>query len=94
MPAIYRVSLVQGSHEPVVKALRRDIEQATGELKNAMDAKHYGFVLLVDSPAKLQVLNAAIDRSTLRNAATIRVELSATAKTLATYLRRLKKKEP
>jgi hypothetical protein len=91
MPAIYRVSLVQGSHEPVIKVLRRDVEKATGGLEHAIAARHYGFVLLVDSHSKQRVLESAVLRSGLRDVAEIRVELAATAKSIAAYLRGLRK---
>lgn len=89
--AVFRVSLVQGGHEPVIKILQRDIASATGELRSALTSRQGGFVLLVDTATKQKSLDAAVERSGLREEAMVRVELSATAKSIAAYLRGQKK---
>jgi hypothetical protein len=89
--SVCRVSLVQGNHESVLKSLGRDIETASGELKDAIFGRQYGFVLLVESPSKQRVLGAVIERSGLRDIASIRVEVTATTQTIAAYLRGLRK---
>jgi hypothetical protein len=71
----------------VLKSLRRDIENASGELMNAIAGRQYGFVLLVESPSKQKVLDALVERSGVRELASVRVGLAATTKTIAAYLR-------
>lgn len=90
-PTIQRVSLVQGSHEPVIKVLRQEIQTAKDQLRLAIEAGQYGFVLLTESGPKQKSVDAAIERSGLRETATISVEPTATTKSLAGYLRGLRK---
>lgn len=84
----WRVMLVQGNHEPALKALKQELASLPSELQNAIEAHQYGFVLLVDSVVKQGVIEAAAQRSGLRDFALVRVDLSATANTLADYLRK------
>ncbi|MFO0915944.1 MAG: hypothetical protein U0795_23495 [Pirellulales bacterium] len=88
---VWRVMLVQGNHEPALKALQQEVLSTTGELQSAIAARQYGFVLLVESIAKQKVVEAAVERSRIRETALVLVDLSATAKTLAAYLRRRSK---
>lgn len=89
---LWRVMLVQGHHEPVLKALTRDVMSAMGTLRHALEHQQYGFALLVDTVVKQQQLEAAIQRSGLCDSARICVDVSATSQTLAAYLRRMKAK--
>jgi len=88
---VWRVQLIQGNHEPAIKSLKHELSSVTGELEQAIASQQYGFAFLVDSVVKQRMVEAAIERSGLRELALIRVDLSATAKTLAAYLRRLRK---
>lgn len=89
-PTVYRVQLVQGSHEQVIKALHRDIHSSPDSVRAAIESQHFAFALLVDSEAKKKSLESAIGRSGLRDKAVVKSDVSATAKTIAAYLRRLR----
>ncbi len=87
---VYRIQLVQGSHEPVIKAIQRDMDSASPSVRTAIESQCFGFALLVDFEAKKKSLESAITRSGLRDYAAVRVDQSATAKTIAAFLRRLR----
>lgn len=87
---VWRVMLVQGKHESALKTLQQEVLSPTGELQSAIAAHQYGFVLLLDSIVKLKVVEAAVERTGIRDATLARVEMSTSAKSLAGYLRQLK----
>lgn len=92
-PAVHRVQLVQGGLDLVVKSLRQELENAQPELRAAIEACQYRVVLLVDSAVKANALTATLNRGGLSESGRVSVDVSATACTVAAYLRDLRKQE-
>jgi hypothetical protein len=90
---VYRVQLVQGGHEPVVKGLERELTSLAPSVYAATESRQFGFALLVDSEMKRKSIESTVNRSGLRARVPIRVDLSATAKTIAAYLRAERQRE-
>lgn len=90
---LYKVHLVQGKSREIIESMRRDVKNAKGDQLYAIEHRRYGFCLLVDSEAKKSSLTAAVLRSGVLDECVVRVDLSATAKSIAKYLRTLRRSE-
>jgi hypothetical protein len=86
-----RVIPVHGGNREVVQTLEQNVAKVTGEVERALHAKQFQFVFLTDTEQKAKSLAAAIERSRVLAADSVRVATAATSPTIATYLREFKK---
>lgn len=86
-----RVRLVQGGSREVIQSLTNEISDASGCLRDAFASRQFQHVLLVDSEAQRKSLDAGVIRSGLRDLSCVRVELAATSRTVAQYIRAFKR---
>lgn len=88
---VFRVFLSQGKVSDVVKAVRREIANATGTYLKAINSHEFQFLVLCDRELRKASLEAAFLREGLCDF--VRVELSATSATLPEFLRSLRRKD-